>query len=70
MQKLAYALIGIGAVVLAVWGIKEFFIDPEVDLLIRIAVGAVGLGLLVLLGVVLRDRLRSNKNDRFKGVDR
>jgi len=70
MQKLAYALIGIGALVLVVWGIKEFFIDPEVDLLIRIAVGAVGLGLLVLLGVVLKDRLRSSKNDRFKGVDR
>ncbi|MCK5212817.1 MAG: hypothetical protein KAQ74_02745 [Dehalococcoidia bacterium] len=70
MQKLAYALIGIGALVLVVWGIKEFFIDPEVDLLIRVAVGAVGLGLLVLLGVVLKDRLRSSKNDRFKGVDR
>lgn len=70
MQKLAYALIGIGAVVLVVWGVKEFFIDPEVDLLIRIAVGAVGLGLLVLLGVVLRDRRRSSKDDRFKGVER
>ena len=70
MQKLAYALIGIGALVLVVWSIKEFFIDPEVDLLIRVAVGAVGLGLLVLLGVVLKDRLRSSKNDRFKGVDR
>ncbi len=70
MQKLAYALIGIGAVVLVVWGVKEFFIDPEVDLLIRIAVGAVGLGLLVLLGVVLRDRRRSSKDDRFKEVER
>jgi len=70
MQKLAYALIGIGAVVLLIWGVKEFFIDPEVDLLIRVAVGAVGLGLLVLFGVVLRDRKRSSKNDRFKEVER
>jgi len=70
MQKLAYALIGIGAVVLIIWGVKEFFIDPEVDPLIRIAVGAVGLGLLVLFGVVLRDRRRSSKNDRFKEVER
>jgi len=70
IQKLAYALIGIGAAVLIIWGVKEFFIDPEVDLLIRIAVGAVGLGLLVLLGVVLRDRRKASKNDRFKGVDR
>ena len=70
MQKLAYALIGIGAVVLLIWGVKEFLIDPEVDLLIRIAVGAVGLGLLVLLGVVLRDRRRAGKTDRFKEVER
>ncbi len=70
MQKLAYALIGTGAVVLVVWAVKEFFTDPEVDLLIRIAVGAVGLGLLVLLGVVLRDRRRSSKDDRFKEVER
>ncbi len=70
MQKLAYALIGTGAVVLVIWAVKEFFTDPEVDLLIRIAVGAVGLGLLVLLGVVLRDRRRSSKDDRFKEVER
>ncbi len=70
MQKLAYALIGTGAVVLVVWAVKEFFTDPEVDLLIRIAVGAVGLGLLVLLGAVLRDRRRSSKDDRFKEVER
>ena len=70
MHKVAYALIGIGAVVLVVWGIKEFMTDPEVDLLIRIAVGAVALGLLILVGVVVRDRLRASKNDRFKGVQR
>ena len=70
MQKLAYAWMGMGAVALIILGIKEFFTDPEVDLLILIAVGAVGLGLLVLLGVVLRDRRRSSKDDRFKGVER
>ena len=70
MQKLAYALIGFGVVALVVLGVKEFFADPEVDLLLRIAVGAAGLGLFLLLGVVLRDRRRSSKDDRFKGVER
>jgi hypothetical protein len=70
VHKLAYALIGIGAVVLVVWGVKEFLTDPGVDLLIRIAVAAVALGLLILIGVVARDRIRASKNDKFKGVQR
>ncbi len=70
MNKVAYALIGIGILVLAIWGAKEFLTDPGVDLLIRIAVAAVGLGLIILIGVVLRDRIRASKNDRFKGVQR
>jgi len=70
MHKLAYTLIGIGALVLVIWGVKEFLTDPGVDLLIRIAVAAVGLGLLILIGVVVRDRIRASKNDKFKGVQR
>jgi len=70
MHKIGYALIGIGALVLVIWGVKEFLTDPSVDLLIRIAVVAVGLGLLILIGVVARDRIRASKNDKFKGVQR
>jgi len=70
VHKLAYALIGIGALVLVVWGVKEFLTDPGVDLLIRIAVAAVALGLLILIGVVARDRIRASKDDKFKGVQR
>lgn len=68
MQKLAYALIGIGAVALVAWGVKEFMTDSTVDPLIRIAVAAVGLGILLLIGIVIRDRRRTSKDDKFKGV--
>jgi len=68
MQKISYALMGIGALVLVIWGIKEFMTDATVDPLIRIAVAAVGLGILLLIAVVIRDRVRASKNDRFKGV--
>ncbi|MBN1153165.1 MAG: hypothetical protein JXA58_08135 [Dehalococcoidia bacterium] len=70
MNKVAFALIGIGVLVLVVWGVKEFLTDPGVDLLIRIAVAAAGLGLLTLIGAVTRDRVRASKNDKFKGVQR
>lgn len=70
LSKIAYVLIGVGAVALVVWGVKEFLTDPGVDLLIRIAVAAVALGLLILIVIVARDRVRASKNDRFKGVQR
>jgi hypothetical protein len=42
--------------------------DPTVDPLIRIAVAAVGLGILLLIGIVIRDHRRASKDDKFKGV--
>lgn len=70
MNKVAYALIGIGVLALVTWGAREFLTDPGVHLLIRIAVAAVGLGLLILIGVVIRDRIRASRTDKFKGVQR
>ena len=70
MHKIGYVLIGIGVVVLAIWGAKEFLTDPEVDPLIRAAVAAVCIGLVVLLAAVTRYRIRASKSDRFKGVQR
>jgi hypothetical protein len=70
MQKLAYALMGVGALALIIWGVKDFMTDATVDPLIRIAVAAVGLGVLLLIGVVIRDRVRASRNDKFKGVQR
>jgi len=68
MQKLAYALMGIGALALVIWGVKEFMTDATVDPLIRIAVAAGGLGVLLLIGVVIRDRVKASRSDKFKGV--
>jgi len=70
MHKIGYALIGIGVVVLAIWGAKEFLTDPEIDPLIRAAVAVLGIGLAVLLAAVTRDRIKSSRSDKFKGVQR
>ncbi len=70
MHKLAYGLIGLGLLTLVAWGVKEFMTDSTVDILIRIAVACAGLGLLLLVGIVIRDRVRASKNDKFKGVQR
>ncbi len=69
-QKVAFILIGIGTLVLIGWSIQVFFTDSEIPLLIRIAVGVIEAGVLVLLGVAIKDRLAKAKTDDFKEVER
>ena len=68
MQKVAFILIGLGILVLLGWSVKGFFMDSEISLLIKIAVGAVGIGVTILIEVAIKDRLRKAKTDEFKGV--
>ncbi len=70
MQKVAFILIGIGILALMGWAVQSFFTDSEIPLLIRIATGAVSVGVLILLGVVIKDRRAKAKTDKFKGVER
>ena len=42
----------------------------EIPLLIRIAVGAIGAGVLVLIGLAIKDRLAKAKTEDFKGVEK
>ena len=57
VQKLAFLLVGLGGLILIGWAVRDFFVSSEVPLLVRIAVGAVAAGFLILLGVVIKDRL-------------
>ena len=70
MKEFAFILIGLGVLVLAGWAVKGFFMAADIPLLIRIAVGAVGVGVLILIGVVIKDRLTGAKTDKFKEVER
>lgn len=69
LQKLAYVLIALGGLVLIGWAVSDFFVSSEVPLLVRIAVGGIAAGLLLLLGIVIKDRLAKRKKEDFKGVD-
>ena len=69
LQKLAFLLVALGGLALIGWAVKDFFTSSEVPLLVRIAVGAIAAGFLILLGVVIRDRLAKRKKDDFEGVD-
>jgi hypothetical protein len=69
-QKVAFILIGLGVLVLIGWGVKGFFTASDIPLFIRVAVGAIGAGMLIILGVVIRDRLAKAKTEDFKGVEK
>ncbi len=69
-QKVALILMGPGVLALIGWSVEVFFMSSEIPLLVRIAAGAIGVGLLILIGVVVKDRVAKAKTDDFKGVER
>lgn len=69
-QNAAFILIGLGVLALIGWSVKVFFLAADIPLLIRIAVGAIGVGVLVLIGVVIKDRLKKAKIEDFKEVEK
>ena len=70
MQNLSFILIGLGILIIIAYFTKEFFTDGDVPLLIRISVGAIGAGVLVLIGVAIKDRLAKSKTENFKEVEK
>ena len=69
-QNIALILIGLGALVLIGWGARDFFTASDIPIIIRIAVGAIGAGVLIFLGIAIKDRLAKAKTEDFKGVDK
>ena len=69
-QNIALILMGIGVLILIGWSVQVFFMSGEIPLLVRIAVGAVGAGILILIGVAIKDRLAKAKTEDFKEVER
>ena len=70
LQKTAFVLIAAGILVLIGWGAKGFFTAADIPIWIRIAVGAIGAGVIILIGVVIKDRLSKQGKEDFKEVDR
>jgi len=68
-QNVALVLIGLGVLALIGWWTQAFFTASDIPLIIRIAVGAIGVGVLILIGVVIKDRLKKKKGEDFKEVE-
>jgi len=69
-QNIALILMGLGVLALLGWAATAFFSESDIPLVVRIAVGAIGAGILILIGIAVKDRLGKGKTDKFKGVER
>ncbi len=67
-QKLGLALVGIGALALVGWSVSGFFAAADIPLVVRISMGVIGVGVVVLIASVIRDRMSAAKTEDFKGV--
>lgn len=70
MLKVGFILIILGALVLLGYLARGFFTAPDIPLAIRVASGAVGLGLILLLVAVGRERYLAAKKESFKEMER
>ncbi len=70
LQNAIYIVIGLGMLALVGWGAWAFFSASEVALWIRVIIGVIGAGFLILLGIAIRDRMKIAKTDKFKGVEK
>ena len=69
-QKTAYIFIGVSVLVLIGWWSRLFFLASDIPLIVRIAVGVLGVGTVILLGVAIKDRRAKAKTENFKGVEK
>ena len=70
MQNMAFILIGLGILVLIGWLARGFFMAAEISLFVRVVVGIVAAAVVMLFGIVIRDRIAQAKKDDFKEVDK
>ena len=69
-QNVALILMALGMLALVGWAAGAFFANSEIPLIIRIAVGAIGAGILILIGIAIKDRIKKAKTEDFKEVER
>ena len=63
LEFVALVLIGIGILGIIGWAARAFFVDPQVDLSIRVLAGIASVGFILLLGYVSVDRIQKARRE-------
>ncbi len=67
-RLIGLVLLLVSAIVIISFALFKIFINPAIELFEKVVVGVVSGGSLLLFFSVLRQRLISRKNDKYKGV--
>ena len=70
MVNAIFVVIGLAILALIGWLTKGFFTATEISLFVRIVVGVVAMAVVVLLGIVIKDRIAQAKKEDFKEVEK
>jgi predicted anti-sigma-YlaC factor YlaD len=72
-RGIGWIFLSLGTIILlafAAWEfLNDFFLDSHVPLVLKIGLGAVILGIIVLMISILRERLFSRAHDRYEEID-
>jgi len=57
-------------ILLLAYALYQLFVSPETEIILKIIIGGLALGFIILLSVSITDRIKESKNDNYKGVIR
>ena len=73
IQKLAFSLIGLGCLTivgyLSYLLFRHFLFSRAIPVAIKVAIPAIFLGFVILLGLVLWENIRRRRTEHFEGID-
>ena len=70
LRGLSYFMIGVGFLVLMGLGFEEFLVHGNENMLVKVCLSGIGVGLLMLLLQVVRDRMMLYKQDPYKDIEK
>ena len=70
MQNALFIIIAAAVLALIGWGARDFFAASEISIWIRILIGIISVAGVILLGIVIKDRIKQSKEENFKDVDK
>jgi len=70
MQNVLFIIIGLAVLALIGWVARGFFTAAEISIFVRVVVGIAAVGGVVLLGIVIKDRIKQAKEENFNGVEK
>ena len=73
-RSLGWIFVSIGMIVILSYGsyeiMRDFFLNPQKPLIIKIGAGTLAAGMVVLFVSVLREKIRIRKVDKYRSVER